>query len=74
MAVQLRQALAAWPNTPERATAEVWAALWRVTQLAPSRERNTQAAHPAVTASVALIEARGGIRAAQSGSPRSPAP
>ncbi|MFE2993079.1 hypothetical protein [Streptomyces sp. NPDC059262] len=30
---QLRQALAAWPNLPGRAVAEVWAALWRVAEL-----------------------------------------
>ncbi len=59
LTAQLRQALAAWPSTPARAAAEVWAALWRVTQLEPARERNAQAAaHPAVTAAVALIEAR----------------
>ncbi|MET9569654.1 hypothetical protein ACFYNW_03195 [Streptomyces virginiae] len=58
LTARLRQALAAWPNTPARAAAEVWAALWRVTQFAPPRERNTQAAHPAVAAAVALIEAR----------------
>ncbi|WP_330328909.1 AraC family transcriptional regulator [Streptomyces sp. NBC_00536] len=58
LTAQLRQALAAWPNTPARAAAEVWAALWRVAQLAPARERNTQAGHPAVAAAVALIEAR----------------
>ncbi|GAA1272854.1 MULTISPECIES: AraC family transcriptional regulator [Streptomyces] len=55
---QLRQALAAWPNTPGRAVAEVWAALWRVAELDPPRERTAQAAHPAVFAAVALIEAR----------------
>ena len=54
----LRQALAAWPNTAAWASAEVWAALWRVTQLAPPATQNTQAAHPAVTAAMALIEAR----------------
>ncbi len=53
----LQQALAAWPNAPVRAAAEVWAALWRVSRLAPPRERNAQAAHPAVAAAVALIEA-----------------
>ncbi|MFD8984064.1 helix-turn-helix transcriptional regulator [Streptomyces sp. NPDC059564] len=58
LTVQLQQALTAWPNTPARAAAEVWAALWRVSQLAPPRERNTQAVHPAVAAAVALIEAR----------------
>ncbi|MBD0734902.1 AraC family transcriptional regulator [Streptomyces sp. CBMA29] len=56
---QLRQAVAAWPSTPGRAVAEVWAALWRVAELAPPHDRNTPAAtHPAVAAAVALIEAR----------------
>ncbi|WP_314242089.1 hypothetical protein [Streptomyces sp. DSM 40907] len=58
LTTQLQQALAAWPNTPARAAAEVWAALWRVSRLTPPRERNTQAVHPAVAAAVALIEAR----------------
>ncbi|MDN0198910.1 AraC family transcriptional regulator [Streptomyces sp. S.PNR 29] len=55
---QLQQALAAWPHTPARAAAEVWAALWRVAQLAPPRAGSPQTAHPAVAAAVALIEAR----------------
>ncbi|MFJ3305209.1 helix-turn-helix transcriptional regulator [Streptomyces sp. NPDC086549] len=55
---QLRQALAAWPHTPARSAAEVWAALWRVAQLAPPRAASPQAAHPAVAAAAALIEAR----------------
>lgn len=58
LTAQLRQALAAWPNTPARAAAEVWSALWRVAQLTPPGTRSTQAAHPAVAAAVALIEAR----------------
>ncbi|MCY0931720.1 helix-turn-helix transcriptional regulator [Streptomyces sp. H27-H1] len=58
LTAQFQQALAAWPNTPARAAAEVWAALWRVAQLAPPRERNARAVHPAVAAAVALIEAR----------------
>lgn len=53
---QLRQALAAWPNTPGRAVAEVWAALWRVAELDPPRDRTAQAGHPAVFAAVALID------------------
>ncbi|MFD0352198.1 helix-turn-helix transcriptional regulator [Streptomyces sp. NPDC127110] len=60
LTVQLQQALAAWPNTPARAAAEVWAALWRVSQHAPPRERSTRAVHPAVAAAAALIEARPG--------------
>ncbi|MEU2776212.1 helix-turn-helix transcriptional regulator [Streptomyces sp. NPDC007162] len=59
LTAQLRQALAVWPNTAARAAAEVWAALWRVAQLAPPTTRDTQAAaHPAVAAAVALIETR----------------
>ncbi|MER7689666.1 helix-turn-helix transcriptional regulator [Streptomyces sp. NPDC097610] len=55
---QLRQALVAWPNSPARAVAEVWAALWRVAELGPSRDRTAHAAHPAMGLAVALIEAR----------------
>lgn len=58
LTTQLRQALAAWPNNPARAAAEVWSALWRVAQLAPPRTQSAQAGHPAVAAAVALIEAR----------------
>lgn len=58
LTAQLRQALAAWPHTPSRATAEVWSALWRVARLSPSQECGGPAVHPAVTAAVALIEAR----------------
>ncbi len=32
LTTQLQQAPAAWPNTPARAAAEVWAALWRVSR------------------------------------------
>ncbi|MEU5216826.1 AraC family transcriptional regulator [Streptomyces sp. NPDC020807] len=55
---QLRQALAAWPSTPARATAEVWAALWRIALLPPPREQSARAVHPAVATATALIEAR----------------
>jgi AraC-like DNA-binding protein len=55
---QLRQALSAWPHSPARATAEVWAALWRVAELDPPRTRDTTATHPVVATAVALIEAR----------------
>jgi AraC-like DNA-binding protein len=58
LTTQLRQALAAWPHTPARAAAEVWSALWRVAQLAPSGERSTRTTHPAVAAALAAIEAR----------------
>ncbi|MDD1059915.1 helix-turn-helix transcriptional regulator [Streptomyces cocklensis] len=60
---RLLQGLNAWPNTPARATAEVWAALWRVAELAPPRGGSGpvdsgQPSHPAVAAAAALIEAR----------------
>ncbi|GAA1941361.1 helix-turn-helix domain-containing protein [Kitasatospora viridis] len=58
LTAQLRSALAAWPHSPARATAEVWAALWRVAQLAPSRAVGTAETHPAVAAALAMIEAR----------------
>lgn len=58
LTAQLQQALAAWPHTPARASAEVWSALWRVAQLAPPRTRSPRTAHPAVAVAVALIEAR----------------
>ncbi|WP_280883179.1 helix-turn-helix transcriptional regulator [Streptomyces pseudovenezuelae] len=58
LTTQLRQALAVWPNMAARAAAEVWAALWRVAQLAPPTTRDTQGAHPAVAAAMALIETR----------------
>ncbi|HET9172458.1 MAG TPA: AraC family transcriptional regulator [Actinospica sp.] len=58
LTLQLRQALAAWPRTPARASAEVWAALWRVAQLDPARAPGAAAVHPAVTAVLALIEER----------------
>ncbi|WP_067032946.1 helix-turn-helix transcriptional regulator [Streptomyces dysideae] len=58
LTAQLRPALDVWPNTAARAAAEVWAALWRVAQLTPPTTRDTQAAHPAVVAAVALIETR----------------
>ncbi|CAG7612869.1 helix-turn-helix transcriptional regulator [Actinacidiphila bryophytorum] len=60
---QLLQALNAWPHTPARATAEVWAALWRVVELAGRRSAggppsSGRPGHPAVAAAAALIEAR----------------
>ncbi|WP_194891751.1 helix-turn-helix domain-containing protein [Catenulispora pinisilvae] len=58
LTVQLRLALAAWPNTPARAAAEVWAALWRIAQLGPPRPRKAQETHPAVATAMALIEAQ----------------
>ncbi|MFF4344401.1 helix-turn-helix domain-containing protein [Kitasatospora sp. NPDC001540] len=58
LAAQLNSALAAWPHAPARATAEVWAALWRVAQLAPPRAADAVAPHPAVATALAVIEAR----------------
>jgi AraC-like DNA-binding protein len=58
LTVQLRQALAAWPNSPARATAEVWAALWRVVELGPPRTRGPEQTHRAVATAMALIEAK----------------
>ncbi|WP_411109082.1 helix-turn-helix transcriptional regulator [Streptomyces sp. c-19] len=59
---QLRQALAVWPSVPARATAEVWAALWRVAQMNPAGVDDGQpdapTAHPAWAAATALIEER----------------
>ncbi|WP_328303479.1 helix-turn-helix domain-containing protein [Streptomyces sp. NBC_00435] len=51
----LRNAISAAPDSPARASAEVWAALWRVAQLPPPVHRG--APHPAVTLAVAHIEA-----------------
>lgn len=58
LTAQLHRALSVWPHTPAGATAEVWAALWRVSQLTPPRTLGTVAIHPVVTAAVAMIEAR----------------
>lgn len=48
-----RQAIAAWPRTPARAAAEVWAVLWRIAQLAAPAEA---APHTAVAGALAYIE------------------
>lgn len=58
LTAQLRQALAAWPHSPARARAEIWAALWRVARLGPRPADGPAAIHPAVTTALALIEAR----------------
>ncbi|MFB7996074.1 helix-turn-helix domain-containing protein [Streptomyces sp. NPDC056002] len=50
----LRQAVAALPASPARASAEVWTVLWRVAALG-SREQAGQP-HPALTAATAYIE------------------
>ncbi|MFE9453488.1 helix-turn-helix domain-containing protein [Streptomyces sp. NPDC006739] len=53
------QAVAAWPSTPVRAAAEVWAALWRVAHLtppAPQSPRNSP--HPALATAISHIESR----------------
>ncbi|MCC9306529.1 helix-turn-helix transcriptional regulator [Kitasatospora sp. RB6PN24] len=58
LTAQLNSALSAWPHSPARATAEVWAALWRVAQLARPSTVGTSATHPAVETALAVIEAR----------------
>jgi AraC-like DNA-binding protein len=59
LAAQLRQAVVAWPSTPVRAVAEIWAALWRVAGLTPPAPHPDGGAdHPAITAAIAHIEAR----------------
>jgi AraC family transcriptional regulator len=62
LTAQLHEALTAWPSAPVRATAEVWAALWRVAHLTPAVPHTTGTGtgagpHPAVTTAVAYIEA-----------------
>ncbi|MET9394829.1 AraC family transcriptional regulator [Streptomyces sp. NPDC006624] len=53
------QAVTAWPSTPVRAAAEVWAVLWRVAHLAPpAPQGHADGAHPAVTAAISHIESR----------------
>ncbi|SOD62681.1 Helix-turn-helix domain-containing protein [Streptomyces zhaozhouensis] len=57
----MHQAVAAWPGTPVRAAAEIWAVLWRVAHLAPPRsspQGRGKAPHPAVDTAIAYIEAR----------------
>ncbi len=48
------QAIAASPSTPARAAAEVWAVLWRVSQLATPTEAGRP--HPAVATAIAHVE------------------
>jgi AraC family transcriptional regulator len=51
------QAIAAAPRAPRRATAEVWAVLWRVADLAKrSHDRSGPRPHPAVAAAIAHVE------------------
>lgn len=50
----LRDAVTAMPASPPRATAEVWAALWRVAEL--PRSDGTGGHHPLVTAAQAYVE------------------
>jgi AraC family transcriptional regulator len=54
----LRQAIGASPSGSARVAAEVWTALWRASQLeSPLADGGDEAAHPAVSAAVAYIEA-----------------
>ncbi|TWF90670.1 helix-turn-helix protein [Streptomyces brevispora] len=49
-----RRAIAAAPAAPAQASAEIWAALWRVARLPPTVSRAVP--HPAVTAALSYIE------------------
>jgi AraC family transcriptional regulator len=54
----LRRAIEASPSGSARVTAEVWTALWRVSQLSATlSEGGGAAVHPAVSAAIAHIEA-----------------
>lgn len=53
----LLNAVAAAPAQPDRSRAEIWAALWRVADLAPAAVART-GPHPAVGTAIAHIEAR----------------
>jgi AraC-like DNA-binding protein len=50
----LRHAVAAMPVSPPRASAEVWAVLWHITQLTAAEQPGRQ--HPVVAAAQAYIE------------------
>jgi AraC-like DNA-binding protein len=53
------QAIAAWPSTPVRASAEIWTALWRVGRLTPPAPQGPRdGPHPAVTTAISYIESR----------------
>ena len=54
---QLLQAIAAAPGAPERTRAEIWAALWRISELTPAARPGPQGPHPAVSTAIAHIEA-----------------
>ncbi|THV36425.1 helix-turn-helix transcriptional regulator [Glycomyces buryatensis] len=56
LAEMLRQAVTAVADSPARASAEVWAALWRTVRLQPNEPGDGD--HPAVTAAFAYIEQR----------------
>ncbi|MFD4712242.1 helix-turn-helix domain-containing protein [Streptomyces sp. NPDC058430] len=56
---QLQRAVAAAPRSPRRATAEVWAALWRVAELGRSAPQGgADAPHASVAVAIAYIESR----------------
>ncbi|WP_437074937.1 helix-turn-helix domain-containing protein [Streptomyces sp. enrichment culture] len=50
----LREAVTAMPASPSRATAEIWAALWRIAEL--PRDEGAGRHHPVVAAAQAYIE------------------
>lgn len=53
-----QKAVAVAPRSPARAGAEMWAVLWRVTELAAPAAHGTERSHNAVAAAVAYIESR----------------
>ena len=57
---QLLQAIAAAPGAPERTRAEIWAALWRITELTPAARPAPNGPHPAVSVAVAHIRGASG--------------
>ncbi|MFD3562975.1 helix-turn-helix domain-containing protein [Streptomyces sp. NPDC058686] len=52
----LQQAIAAAPRSSARAAAEIWAALWRVAELAAPATGGTAKPHPSVALAIAYIE------------------
>ncbi|MHC5908304.1 helix-turn-helix domain-containing protein [Streptomyces sp. S6] len=56
LAELLRHAVTAMPNSPARATAEVWTALWRIAELAGNGDDGAGHRHPFVAAAQAYVE------------------